>query len=157
MQAWRALLGTYFSVRERLSEELEAERGLPLTWYELLLRLYHAPSQGLRMQDLAAGALVSKSGLTQVITAMEEAGLVSRQPVPGDRRGTYACITPAGRRAFRRAAPVHLRGLQQHFGAHLTPEEARRIATGLGRVGAAILGDERWRAWGPEELIPGAP
>ena len=155
MQAWRALLGTYISVRERLSQELEDERGLPLTWYELLLRLYHAPGQRLRMQDLASGAFLSKSGLTQAITAMEERSLVSREPVPGDRRGTYATITPTGRRAFRRAAPVHLRGLQEHFGAHLSADDARCVAQSLARVGAATTGDARWRAWGPEELVPG--
>src|SRR5579872_5312516 len=115
MLAWRALLGTYISIRGRLSDEMESERGLQLTWYELLLRLYHGPPEGVRMQDLATGAFLSKSGLTQAVTAMEEAGLVTRQPVPGDRRGTYACITAAGRRTFRRAAPVHLRGIQRHF------------------------------------------
>lgn len=156
MLAWRALLGTYIAVRERLSEELETERGMPLTWYELLLRLYHAPDRRLRMQDLASGAFLSKSGLTQAVTAMEEAGLVAREPVPGDRRGAYATITAAGCRAFRRAAPVHLRGLQEHFGAHLTPEEARQIVRGLNRVGTAVIGDARWRAWGPDELVPGA-
>lgn len=156
MLAWRALLGTYISVRERLSEEMESERGLPLTWYELLLRLYHGPAEGLRMQDLATGAFLSKSGLTQAITAMEEAGLVTRQPVPGDRRGTYACITTAGRRSFRRAAPVHLRGLQRHFGAYLTLDEAEAIAGGLTKVGQAAIGEARWREWGRGELIPGA-
>jgi DNA-binding MarR family transcriptional regulator len=156
MLAWRALLGTYISLRERLSEELESERGLPLTWYELLLRLYYAPGQQLRMQDLAAEAFLSKSGLTQAVTAMEEAGLVTRQPVPGDRRGTYAAITAAGRRVFRRAAPVHLRGLQEHFGAHLTAEEARSMVSGLNRVGQEVIGEARWRAWGSEALVPGA-
>ena len=154
--AWRALLGTYIAVRERLSEELESERGLPLTWYELLLRLYHAPEQRIRMQDLASGAFLSKSGLTQAITAMEAAGLVAREPVPGDRRGAYATITTSGKRAFRRAAPVHLRGLQEHFGAHLTSEEAQSIVRGLNRVGAGTIGEARWRAWGQDELIPGA-
>lgn len=156
MLAWRALLGTYISVRERLSEELEAERGLQLTWYEILLRLYHAPDRRLRMQDLAIGAFLSKSGLTQAVTAMEEAGLVAREPVPGDRRGTYAVITPAGRRAFRRAAPVHLRGLQQHFGARLTAAEAEAIVRGLNRVGEGVIGSARWRAWGTDDLVPGA-
>jgi DNA-binding MarR family transcriptional regulator len=156
MLAWRALLGTYISVRERLSAELEAERGLQLTWYEILLRLYHAPDQRLRMQDLATGAFLSKSGLTQAVTAMEEAGLVAREPVPGDRRGTYAVITRSGRHAFRRAAPVHLRGLQQHFGAHLSEDEAKAIVSGLNKVGEAVIGEPRWRAWGPDELIPGA-
>src|SRR5579871_4597685 len=98
MLAWRALLGTYITVRELLAEELERERNLPLTWYELMLRLEHAPGHRLRMQDLAQGALLSKSGLTQAISAMELRGFVVREPVPGDRRGAYAQLTPLGRR-----------------------------------------------------------
>lgn len=147
MTAWRALLGAYVCIREKLAEELERERALPLTWYELMLRLEHAPGRRLRMQDLAAGALVSKSGLTQAITAMEARGLVVREPVPGDRRGAYAVLTPAGRRVFRRAALVHLRGINRHFGRHLSPAEATALARSLGRVGHAEAGEERWRLW----------
>ena len=141
------MLGAYVCVRERLSEELEHERGLPLTWYELMLRLEHAPDRRLRMQDLAAGALVSKSGLTQAITAMEGRGLVAREPVPGDRRGAYAVLTPAGRRVFRRAALVHLRGINRHFARHLSAAEAAAVARSLGRIGRAEAGDDRWRLW----------
>ena len=154
MVAWRALLGTYISVRERLSQELEQERGLPLTWYELMLRLEHAPDRRLRMQDLAASALISKSGLTQAITSMEERGLVTREPVPGDRRGAYAVLTPAGRRLFRRAALVHLRGLNRHFGCHLSQAEAAALARVLSKIGRAEAGEGRWLMWDASALKP---
>lgn len=147
MLAWRALLGSYITVRELLAEELERERTLPLTWYELMLRLEHSPGHRLRMQDLAQGALLSKSGLTQAVTAMERKGLVVREPVPGDRRGAYAQLTPAGRRAFRRAALVHLRGINRHFGRHLSTGEAKAVAASLGKVGRAAAGDRRWQLW----------
>jgi len=147
MLAWRALLGTYITVRELLAEELERERNLPLTWYELMLRLEHAPGHRLRMQDLAQGALLSKSGLTQAISAMELRGFVVREPVPGDRRGAYAQLTPLGRRTFRRAALVHLRGINRHFGQHLSAAEARAVAAGLGKAGRAAVGDKRWQLW----------
>lgn len=154
MQAWRALLGTINSVRDLLNAELEAERGLQLTEYEILLRLYHAPGQRLRMQDLARGAMLSKSGLTQAIAALEQEGLVAREPVPGDRRGIYAVITPQGRRRFRRAAPVHLRGLNRHFGTYFTPEQAEDIALCLAKAGRAATGDARWEAWWGGSIEP---
>jgi DNA-binding MarR family transcriptional regulator len=147
MLAWRALLGTYITVREQLAEELERERSLPLTWYELMLRLEHSPGRRLRMQDLARGALLSKSGLTQAITAMESKGLVLREPVPGDRRGAYAQLTAQGRRIFRRAALVHLRGINRHFGRHLSPADGRALAATLARIGRAEAGEQRWQLW----------
>ena len=147
MLAWRVLLGTYTTVREVLAAELERERDLPLTWYELMLRLEHAPERRLRMQDLAVGAFLSKSGLTQAITAMEARGLVVREPVPGDRRGAYAQLTPLGRRIFRRAALVHLRGINRHFGKYLEAAEGRALAASLGRIGRAEAGDRRWELW----------
>ena len=147
LAAWRALLGSYHLVRERLSLELERERGLPLTWYEILLRLDRAPERRLRMRELAAGALISKSGLTQAVTAMERQGLVTREPDPCDRRGTWAVLTPAGRRAFRRAAAVHLRGIQRHFACHLDERQAAVIAEVLTAVGQAAASPERWSLW----------
>jgi hypothetical protein len=72
---------------------------------------------------------------------MESAGLVGRTASAGDARGTLAVLTPAGRRAFHRAARVHLRGLEEHFGSRLTPDEARQLVALLrlvsGRSAAA--------------------
>ena len=147
MEAWRAMLGAYITVREHLAAEMERERGLPLTWYELLLRLEHAPERRLRMQELAVGAFISKSGLTQAVTAMEAQGLVRREPCVGDRRGTWAVMTPAGRRVFRRAAPVHLRGIQRHFGRLIDPGAAQVMARALHEVGREAAGEARWAAW----------
>jgi hypothetical protein len=35
---------------------------------------------------------------------------------------------------LRRAAPVHLRGIQEHFGRHLGDDEADVLVAALGRV-----------------------
>ena len=127
MGAWAAFLQAHAVVSETLQDELQAERGLSLTAYEVLLRLDRADHSSLRMRELARHALLSKSGLTRLIDRMEQAGLVTRAGCPSDRRGTFAVITPAGRAALRRAAPVHLRGVQEHFAGHLSDQDARSL------------------------------
>src|SRR5712691_5660891 len=108
-------------------------------WYEVLLHLNRSPEGRMRMQDLADLALQSRSGLTRVVDRMEAAGLVSREVCPSDRRGILAVITPEGRRSFRRAALLHVRGIERHFGRHLSesgpggpPLTAAPAASGAG-------------------------
>lgn len=137
MLAWRTFLGSYAAVLGRLEHELEEERGMPLSWFEVLVRLSEAPLGAIRMQELARGVFLSKSGLTQVATRMEAEGLIRREICPSDRRGVNAVITPEGRRALRRASVVHLRGIQQHFSGHLDDAELKGLAVAMGKVFAA--------------------
>ena len=117
-----------------LGEELQDEKGLPLPWYEVLLWLGQAPEGRMRMGELADSLLLTPSGVTRLVDRMEAEGLVQRQQCPSDRRGWNAVITSAGRARLRAAAPVHLRGVEQHFGRHISDEEADLIADILGRV-----------------------
>jgi DNA-binding MarR family transcriptional regulator len=137
LAAWRALLETHAAVTELLARELVAERGLPLSRYDVLLNLAEAPGGRLRMQELSESVLLSKSGLSRLVDRMEEAGLVRRERCEDDRRGWFTVLTEQGRSALRRAAPIHLRGIQEHFARHLDGEEARVLATALARVSAA--------------------
>jgi DNA-binding MarR family transcriptional regulator len=141
LAAWRSLLEAHAAVTELLARELEDERGLPLAWYEVLLQLATTPGGRLRMQELAQSVLLSKSGLTRLIDRMQRQGLVRRERCPSDRRGWFAVLTPAGRTAFRRAAPIHLRGIQEHFARHVDGPEAEVVQAALARVaGAARAG-----------------
>ena len=137
LSAWGAFLGSYSVVRDHLERELLESRGMPLSWFEVLARLSEAPDGAIRMQQLARGVFLSKSGLTQVATRMEAAGLITRQPCPSDRRGINAVITPEGSRAARRAAVVHLGGIRSHFARHLTDAELEAVAAALGKIFAA--------------------
>ena len=137
LAAWRALLASHAALVGRLGEELQEEKGLPLPWYEVLLWLGQAPEGRMRMGELADSLLLTPSGVTRLVDRMETEGLVQRQQCPSDRRGWNAVITPAGRSRLRAAAPVHLRGVERHFGRHLTDDEADLLADVLNRV----LGD----------------
>ena len=134
LELWEDLVRAHAAIVGRLEHEMEAEQGLPLRWYEVLLRLSRAPDGHMRMQDLAEVVLQSKSGLSRLIDRMEEAGLVSRQACPSDGRGINAALTPAGRHLFRRAAPLHVRGIEQHFGRHLMPAQAAALRSLLSEL-----------------------
>ncbi|HYY80191.1 MAG TPA: MarR family transcriptional regulator [Actinomycetes bacterium] len=148
LAAWRSLLQAHAALTELLERELVTERGLPLSRYEVLLYLAESPDGRLRMQELAEQVLLSKSGLTRLVDRMEAAGLVRRERCPDDRRGAYAVLTDHGRAVLRRAAPVHLRGIQEHFGRHVGEDEARALSGALGRVVAAARAA---RATGPRQ------
>jgi DNA-binding MarR family transcriptional regulator len=134
LAAWRLLLEAHAAVVERLGRELESECGLPLTWYDVLLQLSTAPEGRLRMGDLAQAVLLSRSGLTRLVDRMEAAGMVCREAHPSDGRGANAVLMPAGRAALRRAAPVHLRGIEDHFARHLSDADAAALRDVLSRV-----------------------
>lgn len=135
LEAWRAFLRAHAVLIDVLDRELQAERQLPLAWYDVLVSLHDARGQ-LRMRDLADRVMLSRSGLTRLVDRMAEAGLVNRRPDPDDRRGTLACITDEGTHTLRGAAPVHLRGVERHFARHLDDREVDVVRTALQRVSA---------------------
>ncbi len=134
MEAWRALLMSSRGLRATLDRELQQERGLSLAIYETLLQLWGAPGRRLRMQELARGVQLSRSGISQLVGRMEAAGLVSRCGAAEDGRGTVCSLTSEGIRIFKRAAVVHVRGIQEHFAARFTDQEAAQLTALLGHV-----------------------
>ncbi|MPZ86553.1 MAG: MarR family transcriptional regulator [Nitriliruptorales bacterium] len=134
LAAWRNLLESHAFLTRALAADLERETGLPLNWYDVLLQLDEADGHRLRMQELADRVLLSQSGLSRLVDRMVRAGLVQRAHCPSDRRGTFAALTPEGKDELRRAAPVHLRGIQKHFGRHLADADVRALCAALSRV-----------------------
>jgi DNA-binding MarR family transcriptional regulator len=58
----------------------------------------HEPgSGGVRAKELAERLKIAPRSATEVIDALEDKGLVSRSPDPGDRRATLVALTDAGR------------------------------------------------------------
>jgi DNA-binding MarR family transcriptional regulator len=54
---------------------------------------------------------------------MEQRGLVSREPHPGDTRGASITLSDNGRRAVEAAAPRHVRSVRTHFIDLLTRDQ----------------------------------
>jgi DNA-binding MarR family transcriptional regulator len=133
LDAWRGFLRAHAAVVAALGAELEAERDLPLPWYDVLVSLSDCGGR-LRMQDLADRVLFSRSGLTRLVDRMAAAGLVERERCEDDRRGTFAVLTEAGARRLRDAAGVHLRGIHDHFTSHLSDADVKALRAVLAKI-----------------------
>ncbi|MBO9523739.1 MAG: MarR family transcriptional regulator [Nocardioidaceae bacterium] len=134
--AWAALLRVHAAVVPKLAKAL-GPTGLPLSWYDVLLVLNAAPDRRLRMGDLGAQATLSREQISRVVTELERAGLVERQPNPDDRRSAFAAITAEGRKRLRAAAPTYLGAIEEHYTRHLSDREIATLVKALGKVLAA--------------------
>lgn len=131
LRAWRAFLNAQASLLRQLEAELVAAEGMTLAEFDVLIQLRLAPDVRLRMTELSDRVRLSPSGLTRLIDRLIQAGLVERGTCPSDRRGTFAILTPAGRERLRRARPVHLKGIHEHFGKRLSTSQLTAVADAL--------------------------
>src|SRR5213594_97419 len=108
LAAWRSLLRAHATLLRRLDTDLDKKTGLALADFDVLAQLALAGG-GLRMTDLAARALISRSGMTRRIARLVDEGLVRRTDTDADGRGVVVLLTNAGVARFTDATPVHLR------------------------------------------------
>ncbi len=134
MLAWRGLVQASTGLLAMLDNELQAEHGLSLGDYEVLVHLSEAPELAVRMSDLADRLHLSPSGITRRIDGLVKAGLVERRPCPSDRRGSNAVLTPLGLTALRTAAPTHVRGVREYFVDRLSDRQLAQLAAALSLI-----------------------
>jgi DNA-binding MarR family transcriptional regulator len=91
-----------------------------------VLMLLAESKQPLSLHELAEQEGCVRSNITQLVDRLEKDGLVRRRSDPMDRRSTRATLTPAGERAYSKAARA-------------LAEEQRAIVSALGAAEAASL------------------
>ena len=139
--AWRNVMTAYTRVSAILAREMEAETSISLERYAILLMLAQSDNASLRPSDLADQIGLSRSATTRLIDRIESDGLVERRACDSDRRGTFVLLTPQGQEVFKNAGRVHLRGIDEHVGSHLTDEELAELAALLGKLADRIGGE----------------
>ncbi|MEU0393205.1 MarR family transcriptional regulator [Streptomyces sp. NPDC006208] len=136
---WR----THLDVSRLLMHQLEKDLqpfGLTNNDYEILVNLSESADRRMRMSDLAAATLQSKSRLSHQITRMENAGLVRREHCESDRRGLYAVLTDDGIATMQKVAPHHVASVRKHFIDLLTPEALEDLRASLTPVAEHLRG-----------------
>ena len=132
--AWAALLTARALVVEAI-EKLLADAELPeLAWYDVLWALEQAPAGRLRMHELAAQTVITRSNMTRLVDRLEAARLVSRQRDPEDRRGAFAQLTPAGKQMRARMWKVYGPAIAEFFDDHVSEAEATAMRACLLRI-----------------------
>ena len=131
---WRTFLTAHARAVALIESDLEAHDLIRLEWYDLLFAIQEAPDHRLRMMDLADRLLLTRSNATRLVDRLEGAGLIKREQLDMDRRGTAAVLTASGREALRRAWPVYASGISHYFLSLLSRDERRVLASSLGKV-----------------------
>jgi DNA-binding MarR family transcriptional regulator len=107
LDRWSELESQHARVREALEHALQREHRLSLSEYEVLRRLAESPEGHRRIQELAEEIHLSQSALSRLVQRLEDDGYVCRNVCDHDRRGVFACVTDAGRKAQAEAQPTH--------------------------------------------------
>jgi DNA-binding MarR family transcriptional regulator len=120
LRIWRNLHLVDALVCEELNARLAAQAGCSLVEHDLLAWVFAAPSQRLRMLELAGLLRVTPGGLTRIVDRTVERGWIRRDRPAGNRREVYAVLTDEGRALLRSARPAYLGVLQDMIAGQLS-------------------------------------
>ena len=134
LRAWRGMLRAHAALTKALDADLDAAHGLPLSSYEVLMYLNDAEGRRMRMRDLAASVILSRSGLTRLADRLEREGLIRRESCSSDARGAFAVLTPAGAEMLTAARTTHLAGVRSLFLQHFSDDELEVLGEAWDRV-----------------------
>jgi DNA-binding MarR family transcriptional regulator len=127
------LLEAFSGMERRLARNLESEAELPLTWFEVLLRVSRSPDERLMMSELSAQLAFTTGGVTRLVDRIVEAGYLERVPAEHDRRVIWAVVTPLGHEVVEHAAAVHAAELHEIFHG-FTKTDRKHLDTLLDRL-----------------------
>jgi DNA-binding MarR family transcriptional regulator len=126
--AWIRFAAVLELLPSALDAQLNRDAGLSHFDYFVLAMLSEAPSRTLRMTALASRTNATLPRLSRVISRLEDAGLVERQPCPENRRATNATLTDLGWERVVTAAPGHVAAVRALVIDALTPAQLNQLA-----------------------------
>jgi len=106
LKVWLRLLTCSTLIERRVRSNLRDRFGITLPRFDVLAQLDRA-RDGLAMGELSRRLMVSNGNLTGLIDRLVHEGLVSRAPLPHDRRTHLVRLTAAGQTAFDEMAAAH--------------------------------------------------
>ena len=140
LRAWSLFLDAHLALFRRLEAEMQQEVGISFSWFDVLATLVTAPDHQLRMGEVVemSGQALSFSRISRLVGELASHDLVERITDPGDRRGVIVRLTDAGQDLHRKAARMHMEGIQQHFGVHLSQQQRQSLITAFESVLTAL-------------------
>ena len=136
-KAWRSFIAGSRRLLERLDQDLKAH-GLTHDDYGVLVALSESEGDRMRMAELAATQVESRSRLSHHVGRLESRGYVQRESCADDRRGLFAVLTPSGRDLIEAVAPHHVAGVRSYFLDRISAEELAVIGDAFARVDDAL-------------------
>lgn len=132
--SWRAYIDAVRLFTAEIDRDLQRDSGLNHTYYHILVTLSEAPGWTMRMSELAALSLTSRSRLSHAVARLEAAGWVIREACAEDRRGLFASLTPQGFAVLEAAARHHVESVRRNLFDLLSADQVAE----LGRISAVL-------------------
>jgi DNA-binding MarR family transcriptional regulator len=142
-RAWRGYRRMRALLDLQLARDLARDSALSEADYDVLSTLSETDGHRVRLGDLAAHMLWSRSRLSHHITRMQHRGLVDRTECADDARGSIIVLTAEGLRAIEQAAPDHVASVRRHMIDLLTDDEIAALAALSHRVVDHLAGDRQ--------------
>jgi DNA-binding MarR family transcriptional regulator len=133
-RAWLAYKRVQLQMNYEMNHQLQADSGLSLSDYNVLVALGDAPDRQMRVIDLATQIGWERSRLSHHLRRMCERGLADRVPSPDDGRVTDARLTTFGYEMLTRAAPGHVELVRRMFFDPLPEELLASLTAALEHV-----------------------
>jgi DNA-binding MarR family transcriptional regulator len=127
--AWRAFVRALTVAPRMLDADLAAVSRLNMADYHVLVLLSERTEHAMRMNELAAEAILTPSGLT---------GFVERVRSENDGRGQVAELTEAGFNALLSAYPPHLHSVRTRVMRHLRGLDLVAFTAAMERIAAEV-------------------
>ncbi len=137
-RAWHGALQFTNTAVRALDAALAAAHGISVKEFDVLITLFNAPNDKLRMTELGERVVLSASGVSHLVTRLERDGLVRRTADPEDGRSFFAELTRVGRRRLHESRPTHNAAVRAQLTDRMTPTQ---LST-LGDLWEAVRGSE---------------
>jgi DNA-binding MarR family transcriptional regulator len=132
--SWLSVVGAYQRCDAAMSARLAA-LGLRVPEHEVLVNLLSHP--GLTQQALAQRCYVAKSGISMLLTRLQDRGLVQRDADATDGRVWRLRLTAEGEALARRSRAVQ-QAVVQAMAAPVSAAELAAVQSVMERVSAAL-------------------
>lgn len=132
---WRSYLHMNSLLTAQMQRDLQADSGLSLADFSVLVELSEHPEERMRVMELAKAVRWEKSRLSHQLARMQQRGLVQRTECSADKRGAFIALTDVGRTTIVAAAPLHVESVRRLMFDVLTPEQVDQ----LGAISDAVV------------------
>jgi DNA-binding MarR family transcriptional regulator len=136
--AWRAFVRALAVAPRVLDADLDIASRLNMAEYHILVLLSEQPNHAMRMNELAAAAILTPSGLTRVVERLTHRSLVERVRSETDGRGQLAQLTEGGFNVLLAAYPPHLRSVRARVMRHLRRLDLSAFTDAMERIASEV-------------------
>ncbi len=106
LRVWLRLLTCSNLIEQKVRNGLRQDFDTTLPRFDILAQLDRS-ANGLTMGELSSRLMVSNGNVTGLVDRLTNEGLVSRLPVPDDRRTIRVKLTALGKHKFDAMTPAH--------------------------------------------------